>query len=1142
MMSSRALVVGVLALALLGRTTVAVTPEIIADTDSITITAEGNITFTSNGKTATVQDFMELAAELESFKTASAVGAPVFVTSATLPTAVVGVAYDTTIEANQADGNAVSFSMVGGSLPSGLSFSATNPPKVSGTPAQFTSVTDTVFSITVRATDSVSQKWTSKDFTITLVDPDACDSNPCGDNGACIDRLGGHLCQCQAGYTGAACETKVMPCDATPCTAQGTCVNINNGKGYRCDCDDGFTGSLCELEVDDCGPSPCQNGGTCTDGDNTYTCTCPSGYEGDMCETKVDFCDGNNDCLNGATCVSGETAFECQCATGFFGALCASDVNECDPDPCQNGVCSNVPGSFQCVCEEGYSGPHCDMSAQDCQVGPWENDGDGSCTAEPCGSMLQRRRVTQAPVGDGAPCPMLLRSVPCAECLEDALVNVARSAFVSANMRYSTGRSEVNLNDGYTDFLGLDWLTPNGIKDPLPMVVYDLLVPLTIVSTALYNQNEYSHNSREVSVFNLESSDDGNTWTAVLMNQAMGLSSATRPNPRREFTFAAPVTARYFRLTLVDNQGADNDYWGLMEWELLARLKPSYDNQPDLATPELINWARTAVVSASSSYNSRRFVRHLIDGWKRRRTAHNYDSDWITAKNQNVGATVTFDFGEPHEITIVNIWNQMEYADSHRDVKTIMLQFSDDGTTWADAEVIPNIPATGGDPRLYKHHQLATPRTARWFRIRLDEAYGNDGYWGLHEVELVGPNKGQVHYRDATAMIAEAIPSSHYLPTRSTPLLFDGKTEQMSGASNWISQSGKRDGMTATLVFEEPIALRRFIIWNNDQVGSPNRCAKDFSIGVKTDMEADTQWIFYGTLEQTNPDKRGNMAQDYYIPTTVGAAPVWVLRLDTFWASDSYGGLMELKVFDDPIASTTHAAITAETQVLQRSLTSLVGRPSGVPVATAEITRDSVHHTTLLVSDIDVDAYGRPMTVRSGGSSPLDMFVLENSGDRPGELDVLATGRLGVGTFQPDSRLHVKGTFKLDTGTSSSTSGLRMRNAALMPGFGAVGIVPVKSTGLYMVQASIVARNGAKADGYATRKWYVRTGAGTSEADTGEAQMDVVPEEDYGNLCDLSIKPVSGYVSLVHGCASGETFAFGSIRVEALVGDNFAEF
>ena len=40
-----------------------------------------------------------------------------------------------------------------------------------------------------------------------FVDIDECESNPCENDGTCIDMEGEYECECESGYTGTHCET-----------------------------------------------------------------------------------------------------------------------------------------------------------------------------------------------------------------------------------------------------------------------------------------------------------------------------------------------------------------------------------------------------------------------------------------------------------------------------------------------------------------------------------------------------------------------------------------------------------------------------------------------------------------------------------------------------------------------------------------------------------------------------------------------------------------------------------------------------------------------------------------------------------------------------------------------------------------------
>ena len=51
-----------------------------------------------------------------------------------------------------------------------------------------------------------------------------CRSNPCLNNGQCVDSEQGFRCLCQSSHTGERCETP-LPCAGNPCGSGGQCIN-----------------------------------------------------------------------------------------------------------------------------------------------------------------------------------------------------------------------------------------------------------------------------------------------------------------------------------------------------------------------------------------------------------------------------------------------------------------------------------------------------------------------------------------------------------------------------------------------------------------------------------------------------------------------------------------------------------------------------------------------------------------------------------------------------------------------------------------------------------------------------------------------------------------------------------------------------
>ena len=78
-------------------------------------------------------------------------------------------------------------------------------------------------------------------------------------------------------------------CASQPCTNDGTCVQVN--ERFTCLCADHYTGVICEVLI--CSVNPCQNGGICiaeiVDGIEMQNCVCHLPYSGEFCnEGTVD--------------------------------------------------------------------------------------------------------------------------------------------------------------------------------------------------------------------------------------------------------------------------------------------------------------------------------------------------------------------------------------------------------------------------------------------------------------------------------------------------------------------------------------------------------------------------------------------------------------------------------------------------------------------------------------------------------------------------------------------------------------------------------------------------------------------------------------------------------------------------------------
>lgn len=196
----------------------------------------------------------------------------------------------------------------------------------------------------------------------------ACRTTPCKNNGVCEEDANGDFkCKCMTGYTGKTCEIALGQdqlcvdgrceanhsyCASNPCENNGVCIDTPNG--FVCDCSgSGYTGNMCQYNIDECTNSPCLNNGVCFDNYGYYTCECPTGYAGQNCEHTVNEC-LSFPCQHGSTCIEMNGGFECRCAPGYSGVFCEN--TSCNPKCPPDSDC--IEG--RCICKPGVTGSRCE--------------------------------------------------------------------------------------------------------------------------------------------------------------------------------------------------------------------------------------------------------------------------------------------------------------------------------------------------------------------------------------------------------------------------------------------------------------------------------------------------------------------------------------------------------------------------------------------------------------------------------------------------------------------------------------------------------------------------------------------------------------------------------------------------------------
>ncbi|HEY3355408.1 MAG TPA: glycoside hydrolase family 15 protein [Polyangia bacterium] len=241
--------------------------------------------------------------------------------------------------------------------------------------------------------------------------PDPCAARQCG-HGSCRPAYG--LCECEAGFAGAACDHCAagyhleggdcmpdQPCQTHHCV-HGKCHVA--GAAELCDCNPGYAGDVCDAcdtgwhaegltcvadPADACHPNPCTapNETVCTLDGAGYACACDAGYHAGGAGCVADDACHPNPCTaaNRTVCTITGASFTCGCDAGFHldGAGCVAD-DACHPNPCTQAnqtVCTISGGGHTCACDPGFNpdGSGGCVGADVCHPNPCTELGRATC-------------------------------------------------------------------------------------------------------------------------------------------------------------------------------------------------------------------------------------------------------------------------------------------------------------------------------------------------------------------------------------------------------------------------------------------------------------------------------------------------------------------------------------------------------------------------------------------------------------------------------------------------------------------------------------------------------------------------------------------------------------------------------------------
>jgi len=280
--------------------------------------------------------------------------------------------------------------------------------------------------------------------------------------------------------------------------------------------------------------------------------------------------------------------------------------------------------------------------------------------------------------------------------------------------------------------------------------------------------------------------------------------------------------------------------------------------------------------------------------------------DWLTPCNQKIDSHLTFMLDTTQKVDSFDIWNQNEYSGSNtRDVANIDIEYSTTGADYSYVKAKSHTLSDSNQARPNPKQTVAIPDSipsAKFWRVKMKTFHSTNCHAGLMKV-LINSKQDSACSAGTSINYQSVAANACYSTSRCVANLNSEQSPDFNVQHlDWLTPSNQKQGAYVTFTFASAQKLSTINLWNQNEytlATGHSRDAKNIAVLYSNDGSTFTEATGH-TLHDSNGYRataspfQANPRQPVPIPGSTPAAKYWRVRLDSFYSTNAYSGLMKV--------------------------------------------------------------------------------------------------------------------------------------------------------------------------------------------------------------------------------------------------------